>query len=195
MALDGRPAVEVYAEALGLEPVEISSGTTGRHPLGYRFRGRVFPCSIVRTTARGHLQMAYSVEVGERMNLLEPGDLVEQSRQALDEVLTRLRDEGGAEPAGLLLFHCLGRYQEGQHDDSLDELFQAMDRAPICGLNTYGEQFWSMHMNHSLTGIAFGNPASIEAREREGESAGAREREEESVEGADDADVQPARAR
>lgn len=152
--LDGRPALEVYGEALGYSADEVDTNLTGRHPLGFRFRGKPFPCSIMRCMENGFF-MAYSVQRGERLALLESENMVEKSRQAITEAVSQIQERGG-EPQALLLFHCLGRILESEVLGVKEELFEALHQAPICGLNTYGEQYQSMHMNHSITGLIFG---------------------------------------
>ena len=153
--LDGRTAVEAYAAALGIEPEDVTIEVTGFHPLGRRFRGRAFPCSIMQPLPDGSFHMAYSVQHGERLHLLEPVDMVEKSAAVMSEALDRLHARG-ATPQAALLFNCMGRYIEMQTCDLVDPVFEALHQAPLCGLNTYGEQFATMHMNHSLTGIVFG---------------------------------------
>lgn len=152
--LDGRPAVEVYAEALGVEVHELLPGVTGSSPFGFRFKGRPFPCSVTHVTD-GVIHLAYSVQRGDRLNLLASTGFVEKSQTAIQAAMAELQQIGG-EPQGMLAFHCLGRYLEAQRLGVVDELFKAMHQLPLVGLNTFGEQYGSRHMNHSLCGILFG---------------------------------------
>lgn len=152
--LDGRPARDVFAAALDVDPADLPLAVTGRHPFGYRFKGRPFPCSIMRAGEEGFL-LAYSVQVGDQLNLLQPVEMVQKSRDTVAETTQRLVARGG-EPRAALLFHCLGRYLEAKSEGTIEPLFEALAQAPLCGLNTYGEQFGARHMNHSLTGIIFG---------------------------------------
>jgi hypothetical protein len=152
--LDGRPVEEVYAEALGIDESDITLDVTGRRPFGYRFKGRPFPCSVMTALDRGFF-LAYSVQVGDRINLLEPVDMVAKTERVVRDSLQELERRGGT-PQAMLLFHCLGRYLEASHDGIIEPLHRALNQVPLCGLNTYGEQFGPRHMNHSVTGILFG---------------------------------------
>ncbi|MBA2665368.1 MAG: FIST C-terminal domain-containing protein [Bradymonadaceae bacterium] len=155
--LDGMPAHLAFAHAMGVSPHQVTTGLTGRYPLGYRFRGRPFPYSIMQTRDDGSFGMAHSVQVGERLNILMPQDLTDQSARAIEEAIGQLEQQTpGRQPQALLLFNCLGRYFEAKAQGMVGELFEAIHQAPVCGFNTYGEQFTSMHMNHSLTGVVFG---------------------------------------
>ena len=154
VGLDGRPAAEVYAEALGVAPRDLTLEITGSAAFGFRFKGRPFPCSVMRADAK-HLFLAYSVQRGDRLNLLHADGLVEKSSSAIADAIADLRAANGT-PQALLAFHCLGRYLEARRLGVIEQLYGAMHQVPLLGLNTYGEQFGSRHMNHSLCGVLFG---------------------------------------
>lgn len=154
--LNGRPAREAYAEALGLAPEEVTPEVTAVHPLGFRFRGRPFVCSILHEHGSGGFFMGNSLHAGEELNLLEPGDIVSHTRDALRGAVGRLQSRHGASPQGMLMFHCLARFVEARQLGVVDELSEVFTEYPIAGFNSYGEQFGSMHTNHSMTGVIFG---------------------------------------
>lgn len=154
-ALDGRPAKIAYAEALNITPDQVTAELIGRHPLGYRFRGRPFPCSILRVREDGGFVMSIAVTNSERLNILSAKDIVQCSRSVVDEAVQQLAEKS-KETQAMLLFHCTSRFVEAQSLGVTGELFEALHQVPLCGFNTYGEQFASMHMNHSLTGVVFG---------------------------------------
>lgn len=154
-SFDGQPALIAYAQALNLSPEQVTPEVIGRNPLGYRFRGRPFPCSILRVQEDGSFLMGVTVHTDERLNILSAGDLVECSKNAIGEAIQHLA-ENGNDVQAMLLFNCSNRFIEAEGLGISEMLFEALYQAPLCGFNTYGEQFASMHMNHSLTGIVFG---------------------------------------
>ncbi|MGM0555195.1 MAG: FIST signal transduction protein [Myxococcota bacterium] len=153
--INGEVAAVGYAKVLGMDPSEITTGFTSSRPLGFRFRGRAYPCSVINVQADGSFMLGCSIQSGERLNILRPTDLVAGTRATMRAAADELA-EHGAEPRGSLLFNCLGRYLEAREQGTVDELGEALGQYPVCGLNTYGEQFESMHFNHSLTGLMFG---------------------------------------
>ncbi|QDG53112.1 hypothetical protein FIV42_20910 [Persicimonas caeni] len=153
--LDGKLAQVVYAEALGIDPSQVTAATVAKFPLGYRFRGRPFPVSVLRIRNDGTFRLASSVQHGEQLSILEPNDLVGSTHRAIDEAIDALTARG-CKAEALLLFHCIARYIEARHEGKVDALADALCQGPTCGLNTYGEQFETLHMNHSLTGVIFG---------------------------------------
>jgi hypothetical protein len=79
------------------------------------------------------------------------GDLVESTREAL-----QLQISCVPKALGMMLFNCGGRLLEAQGKGVAMELGRALTPIPAAGFTTYGEQFGSMQVNHTLTGVVFG---------------------------------------
>jgi hypothetical protein len=62
-----------------------------------------------------------------------------------------------SKPAGMLLFNCGGRMWEATSGSIVDDLAGAMRPIPAAGFTTYGEQYGTLQVNHTLTGLAFGH--------------------------------------
>ena len=154
--LDGRRAAEVYAEAIGCEVDEVTTRLTALHPLGFPFKGRPFVCSPIEVTERASLMMANTVHPGDELQLLEPKNLVESTRDEITNAIRSFEMEHDSSPVGALMFHCLGRFLEAQAEGQAAELAEALAQLPLTGFNTYGEQFNAMHTNHTLSGLLFG---------------------------------------
>ena len=84
--------------------------------------------------------------------MLECGDMIE----ATQRVLSSLSQEMGESAGGLLAFHCMGRFMEARDRGELGALFETMGHVSLAGLNTFGEQYGALHVNHSMTGVMFG---------------------------------------
>lgn len=153
--LDGRAAQVAYADELDIDPSEVTRALVAAHPLGYRFRGQPFPIGIMQITDDGAFRLGSCVQHGERLNILESTDLVSRSRDSLERAISRL-DNTNQPPQGMLLFNGVARYIEAVERGKTDELAGALCQGPVCGLNTYGEQFNTLHVNHCLTGVVFG---------------------------------------
>ena len=97
---DGRPCGEVYAEVLGV-PVEEIQNYFVSNPLGIVADGEIF----VRTFNQiqdGGITLHCGLPEGAEINVLKIGDIVADTRQALDNIITY-------EPAGVINFNCLYR--------------------------------------------------------------------------------------
>ncbi|MFW5966841.1 MAG: FIST signal transduction protein [Persicimonas sp.] len=151
--LDGEIAQIAYARALDIDPSEVTTDLVSQHPLGYRFRGQPFPVAIMQITKDGAFRLGSSIQHGEELSILESDELVDHTRRSLAQDLDRI-DADHAQ--GMLLFHCVARHTEAAAHNQVDQLADALCQAPVCGLNTYGEQFKTLHVNHCLTGVVFG---------------------------------------
>lgn len=151
---DGKPAVEVLAELTGekIEAVRVA----GRFfkPFATMIRGEPYIRSIMRLEGDA-LRFACAVEEGAILTLMEPGDMVADTVAGLERVCKKL----GGEVDGVLAFNCLGRLFEAQDTGRVEDLARAFQRWPVIGLQTYGEQYGSVHVNATLTGIVLGRPA------------------------------------
>lgn len=162
--LNGKPALDVYAEALGLAPEAVTPTILATHPLGYRFRGQPFPISIGKAGKDRSLRVGSTVQPGQMLHILDAQDLVASSERCIDGVIERVApaSKPGALLDALLIFNCRQRHLEARETGQLDALASVLCKGPVCGLNSSGEQFATMHLNHSMTGVAFGS--SIQRR-------------------------------
>ena len=79
--------------------------------------------------------------------------MVETTRRSLDEVSARL---GGIDV--VLAFDCAYRRVDAENRQVIRKMSELYRAHNVLGFATYGEQYQSMHLNQTLTGIAFGRP-------------------------------------
>lgn len=148
--LDGKPAVARYREITGLGD-QLDNELAGKHPFGYFVGGRAYVRSVMGIEG-DCLRFACGVDRGTVLVPMRPGDILTATDRALADAADRL----GAPMELLIAFNCYGRYLECMRDGTLDALGAILARYPVVGFNTFGEQVNTLHVNHTLTGIAFG---------------------------------------
>lgn len=146
---DGRPAVEAYAEALGISTEEVDSNVFMSHPVGIMMDGRPWIRSPQQQADSGGMKFYCSIVEGMEVSLMKSTDLVAETRRALGEVAQKLADVNG-----ILGFNCILRRLELDAKDAHGELTECFN-APTAGFHTYGES-WLGHINQTLTAIVFG---------------------------------------
>ncbi|MBW2525197.1 MAG: FIST C-terminal domain-containing protein [Deltaproteobacteria bacterium] len=155
--IDGRPAIETLTRLMGIDeerlradpPSELRNQPT---VFGIRAADDVFLRSVM--DVRGDaLLMGGAVEEGTVLWPMTPGNIVEVTSSGIAEAIGDL-----TKPAGMLLFNCGGRMWEATSASIVEELGAAMLPVPAAGFTTYGEQYGPLQVNHTLTGIAFGEP-------------------------------------
>lgn len=154
--INGRPAVEVYAELAGvpMSDVRRDPRVLVGQPVQFGVRvGREFFVHSVMASEGDELIMAVPVGRGLVLNVARATDLLDATRVGVRRVKELLPDRAHA----ALLFNCAGRMFEARRREIVDELWDAMsDGVPVAGFSTYGEQFGPMLVNHTVTGVVFG---------------------------------------
>jgi hypothetical protein len=150
-AFNGRPAAEVYAEAVGVDPVGLGPAIFSAHPLILKAAGGSWVRSISSANDDGSLTLLAAVELGEVLRVGRSAGMLAK----LAERFTALSgDLGGI--SGVLTFDCVLRRLEFEAHGVSAEVGEMLARNHAYGFSTYGEQFNGMHMNQTLVAVAFG---------------------------------------
>lgn len=150
MEIDGKPAVARYADLLEVRREEINENFIWQYPFGFEVDGRFYIRSILNTR-EDTLLMASAVNDGTVLTIMKPGDMLADTRELVRDLNTELNGI-----SFLILFNCYGRFAEAEMKRINNDIFDALHASPLIGFNTLGEQYCSMHINHSITGVAFG---------------------------------------
>jgi hypothetical protein len=145
--LDGRPATEVYAEAVGVAAEELDSTVFMSSPLGLMIDGEAWIRSPQRVLDGG-IKFYCQILEGIDVDLMRSTDLVQETRHALQVAEQQL----GGRVSGGLMFNCILRRLEMDHRGAAREFVAAVGRFPVCGFHTYGESYVG-HINQTLTGL------------------------------------------
>jgi hypothetical protein len=156
--LNGRPAVDVLAELFGVTPAQLRAGGIAelvRHGIQFGFHvGDSYYMRSVMTLLGDSLLLGGAVEEGAILTVMRAGDIVEATRQGVLEAQRAL----GGQAEVMLAFSCGGRMLEARDRGVLPQLEAATGQLPCLGFTTYGEQFGSMQVNHTLTALMLGLP-------------------------------------
>jgi hypothetical protein len=148
--LDGRPAAQVYAEAVGVPVGALDASVWMRYPVGLMIDGQPWirsPQAVIDGGIRFYAQL----RPGMQVELMEAGDLVADTRRTME----RARQDLTGNVRGAVLFNCILRRLEMDADGLGDPFIRALGPMPVAGFHTYGET-WLGHVNQTLTGIVFG---------------------------------------
>lgn len=149
--LDGYPAIDAYARALGLHREQITDEITFANPITFSVHGEIYVRSIQRVEPDGSLVFYCGVEEGMVVDIACHSEM----EQALSEDLVALE---GMQSDGCFLLACnciLRALEAGQSDlhDALGALVKQASTASI-GFDTYGEQLNGLHINQTLVALA-----------------------------------------
>ena len=149
--LNAEPAGPEYAAAIGLLPNDLGPFSFASYPLVVRVGGDYYCRSIRNMNPDGSLSFFCAIDEGLVFTVARPQDILRSTEATLTEVEKSL---GGID--FVLGFDCVLRRLDAENRQigrQVEELYQ---RYRVVGFHTYGEQFNAMHLNQTLTGIAFG---------------------------------------
>lgn len=150
-------AVEEFASAVGVAPGAMTPLTFASHPVVVRVGGEYYCRSIQKVNPDGSLSFYCAIDDGIVLSIAKPTGMVESTRTALKNVNERL---GGIDV--VLGFDCVLRRLDARNRQVFRDISELYRTNNVIGFGTYGEQYRSMHLNQTFTGIAFGHKQAAE---------------------------------
>jgi len=144
-------AASEYARVIGMPPGELSPMSFASHPLVVRVGGEYYCRSVQKVNADGSLSFFCAIDDGIVLTVAEPEGMTATTRAAFDTVRNDLGDIDF-----ILGFDCVLRRIDAQNRQATQRIQSLYRENNVIGFNTYGEQYHSMHLNQTFTGIAFG---------------------------------------
>ncbi|MEJ1157402.1 FIST N-terminal domain-containing protein [Prosthecomicrobium sp. N25] len=153
--INAEPAAAAYAAAVGLEGDFLGPLSFASHPVLVRVGGEYYSRSIQKVNPDGSLSFFCAIDTGVVLTAARPVDLVGALGRALDDVDKAV---GGIE--ALIGFDCVLRRLDAENRQVLRKVEDLYRRHRVVGFNTYGEQYRTMHLNQTFTGVAIGRRES-----------------------------------
>lgn len=150
--INGMRATLAYAEAIGVDESELGLEHFSNHPLIVNLGGTQYLRSARGVLPDGSIQFACAIESGMVLRLGRRNAPVSTNMRTFIETL-----EIDEQARFSLVFECGHRQLDVNNatSEERDEYFNLLGRMNAHGMHTYGEQFHSVHINHTLTGICF----------------------------------------
>ncbi len=153
--INAEPAAREYARLLGKDPGMLDTFTFAAHPVVVRIGGRHHVRAIQRVAPNGDLVFFSAIDEGVVLTLAEPQEMVDH----LEGELSGLSRRGA--PVAILACDCILRRMEAMEKQRSTALSDVLRRFRVFGFSTYGEQLNSMHVNHTMTGVALYRPDTV----------------------------------
>ncbi|UCI11148.1 MULTISPECIES: FIST signal transduction protein [unclassified Mesorhizobium] len=150
-------AAEEYAASVGIVAQTLTPLSFASHPVVVKVGGEYYCRSIQKMHADGSLSFFCAIDDGVVLSIAQPKDMVESTRAALLDVEARL---GGIDM--IIGFDCVLRRLDARNRQVFREISELYRVNNVIGFGTYGEQYRSMHLNQTFTGIAFGERPAAE---------------------------------
>lgn len=149
--INGEKAAIEYANLLNIPLEELNPYIFAKHPLLLSIGGKWYVRSIKEMNNDYSLSFFSAIDVGLVMHIARPTDILSDYKNLISELKNDLNDI-----SLILSFDCIHRRFLIEKEGHIENVNDIIVNYPFCGFNTYGEQYAGVHINQSLTGIAFG---------------------------------------
>ena len=152
--INAEPAALEYSRAVGISDSKLDAFSFAAHPVLVRVGGAYYARSIQRMDPDGSLRFFCAVDEGMVLTVARERDPVD----ATSDLLKEITDDLG-EVSIFIGFECVLRRLDVEQHQLSREMSELYRRNNVIGFQTYGEQYRSMHVNQTLTGVAIGKRA------------------------------------
>ena len=149
--LDAEPAVEVYARLVGCPAAELTPMVFATHPLVVRLGGAEYVRAIQKANPDGSLSFYCAIDEGLVLTLSEGHDLLSRVEGLFSDMHTRI-----GTPDVVIGFECVLNRLEAERNQIKHRLSRLHAANNVTGFASFGEQWGSIHVNQTFTGIAIG---------------------------------------
>ena len=153
--INGIPAAEEYARVIGSSVADLGSPRFASSPVVVVIDGTDYVRSIQKANSDNSLTFFCAIDEGLVLRVAHGENLLRN----LEQTFAGLRSEIGP-PQAVLAFDCILRKLEVAQDGLRGPVGEIFRDNKAVGFCTYGEQYYGVHVNQTLTGIAFGAPQS-----------------------------------
>lgn len=149
--INGVPAAEEYASIVGIDMNELSSQVFSTHPVMLKIAGEYYVRSIQKVNDDKSLTFYCAIDTGLVLTIARGVDMLDNLKNKLAELHSELGD------ISLILgCDCILRKLEIKEKKLQKQIENLFKKVNFIGFSTYGEQCDIVHVNQTLTGIAFG---------------------------------------
>ena len=149
--INGRPAAQEYARAIGFDPKDINPEIYSTHPVMLRIGGKYYIRSIQKANEDGSLTFYCAIEEGLVLRIGSCGNLVDNLAEAFETVRNQIQT------IKLTIgFDCILRLLEVNQKKLAQEVNEIFNRNRVIGFNTYGEQFTGPPITSAISSVKTG---------------------------------------
>ena len=149
LSFNGQPASAAYAEALGVAE-EVLSDHVFKNPLGLVLAKNEPFVRSPRVIEDDRIFFYCHVKKGMDLSVLHSTDIVEDTKQALEDKIQEMN-----QVSGIINFNCILRTLDLKEQNRTQEYANLFATIPTVGFSTYGESYIG-HINQTATMLLFG---------------------------------------
>ncbi|AKL94421.1 putative protein DUF1745 [Clostridium aceticum] len=149
--MDGMPAAEAYASKLGIPTASLAE-QMARYPIGRMYAKKIWISTPFKILEKGAIQFYSQIFPNTMVTILKPIDPVLAAAQTVKNIKDQL-----PEVKGVIGFNCIVRLLQFEKEKACEKVYKELSHlGEVVGFTTYGEQYGKVHINQTLTMLAFG---------------------------------------
>ena len=148
-SINAEPAAREYARIVGMDPEQLDRFTFAAHPVVVRLGDKHHVRAIQQVNDKGELVFFSAIDEGMVLTVAHPQGM----RENLLDLLETLSRDG--RPSNVIACDCILRRIEAERSQEIRALSGLLSDFNVTGFSTYGEQVGSLHVNQTMTGVAF----------------------------------------
>ncbi len=149
--LNAEKAAIEYAAALGVEVSQLTTDIFAKYPLMVKVGNEWYVRALVKANPDNSLSFLCSISEGTVLTIANSEDIIDNLEYEFENLHALLGNV-----SLIISFDCILRRIELNSKNLINKANNTLCSEPLVGFSTYGEQCNSVHVNHTMTGIAFG---------------------------------------
>ncbi len=146
--INAEPAAFEYARLVGKDPGQLSPFIFAAHPVVVSVGGQHHVRAIQKVEENGDLTFFSAIDEGLVLTLADPTDITRHLEASLGTLAEPVR------PQIIIGCDCILRRLEVEQTQQSVAMSRILAAHRVVGFNTYGEQYNSVHVNQTFTGVA-----------------------------------------
>lgn len=152
---NAEPAALAYARAVGVNRDELGPECFASNAVVVKAGGEYHCRAMQRVNADNSVTFYSAIDNGVVLTVAKTQGMVHSMQECLDDIESSI-----GQIDMMMGFECILRKLDARHRNAIGRVGDLYMQNNIVAINVYGEQFQSMHINQTFTGVAFSVPAS-----------------------------------
>jgi len=150
---NAEPAALAYADAVSVDRSELAPQCFASNAMVVRVGGQYYCRAVQRVNSDDSLTFFSAIDTGVVLTIAKTEGMVRSMQSTIESI------EHAIGKIDLMMgFECVLRKVDARHRNVIERIEDVYVENNIVAFNSYGEQYQSMHINQTFTGVAFGLP-------------------------------------
>jgi len=150
---NAEPAALAYADAVGVDLAELGPQCFASNAMVVRVGGQYYCRAVQRVNSDNSMAFFSAIDTGVVLTIAKTEGMVRSMQSSIESI------EHAIGKIDLMMgFECILRKLDARHRNVIERLEDVYRENNVVAFNSYGEQYQSMHVNQTFTGVAFGVP-------------------------------------